>query len=38
MSAGPADIILHQYDGAAPFSAKTRVMLGIKQLTWYACQ
>ena len=37
MSAGPTDIILHQYDGAAPFSAKTRVMLGIKQLTWYAC-
>jgi glutathione S-transferase len=37
MSAGPTDIILHQYDGMAPFSAKTRVMLGIKQLTWYAC-
>ena len=37
MSAGPTDIILHQYDGFAPFSAKTRVMLGIKQLTWFAC-
>jgi glutathione S-transferase len=37
MSAGPTDIILHQYDGMAPFSAKTRVMLGIKQLSWYAC-
>src|SRR6201996_3523347 len=37
MSAGPTDIIMHQYDGAAPFSAKTRVMLGIKQLSWYAC-
>lgn len=37
MSAGPTDIILHQYDGPAPFSAKTRVMLGIKGLSWYAC-
>ena len=37
MSPHSTDIILHQYDGPAPFSAKTRVVLGIKQLSWYAC-
>ncbi len=36
MTANENSIILHQYD-ISPFSEKVRVVLGIKQLDWHAC-
>lgn len=36
MSAGPADLIIHQYTHEPAFSVKTRLMLGFKNAEWFA--
>lgn len=37
MPAGPADLIVHQYDVEPAYSVKSRLMLGFKNARWFAC-
>lgn len=37
MPASPRDMIVHQYNGAPAFSVKARLMLGLKDARWFAC-
>lgn len=37
MPASPSDMIVHQYKGAPAFSVKARLMLGLKNARWFAC-